>query len=375
MVPSAIQDSEEAIMSGDPEFSRRDFLKGLAAVAGTEGALELPSAGFHLHKEAVRLAMEYLADEITGLPNDKIGTLAVLENTVDGYRSGKFRHHPLAGSAEVDPQDMATALEDAAKLIRSGWKPPQWWYDFTRQRALRFFGSGALEDLSSDLESGSASKAPLTSHETKNMPPERAPAVPTIPLVEHIDELRAELRGSLDRGERETIATETETSRRTLKEQEHADELAAAQLGPKPEQQVRSTLDRDAAKLEAQTLVVPPHRQAEGNRSRHTLAILSEDTRGKDYPGRDLDAAAARLSTETGLRYTPAVGGEFVAGIYRQSLRLTSGRYAMIDSGLGFALVPWTTELDRHLGRHVTGVAKESGGIDWSFGRKRGLEI
>jgi type IV secretory pathway VirD2 relaxase len=90
---------------------------------------------------------------------------------------------------------------------------------------------------------------------------------------------------------------------------------------------------------------------------------------------RDLDAAAARLSAETGLLYTPAAGGEMVAGTYRQRLTLTSGRFAMIDNGLGFALVPWTPALDRHLGRHVSGVAKGGGGIEWSFGRKRGLEI
>jgi hypothetical protein len=90
---------------------------------------------------------------------------------------------------------------------------------------------------------------------------------------------------------------------------------------------------------------------------------------------RELDAVGARLSTETGLPYTPAAGGETVAGTYCQRLPLTSGRFAMIDNGLGFALVPWTPELDRHLGRHVAGIAKESGGVEWSFGRKRGLEI
>jgi hypothetical protein len=46
----------------------------------------------------------------------------------------------------------------------------------------------------------------------------------------------------------------------------------------------------------------------------------------------------------------------------------------MVDNGLGFALVPWTPELERHLGRHVVGVAKESG-VEWSFKRKRGLQI
>jgi Protein of unknown function (DUF3363) len=96
---------------------------------------------------------------------------------------------------------------------------------------------------------------------------------------------------------------------------------------------------------------------------------------GTEANRQDFDGAVARLSAETGLPYTPATGGEFVAGTYRQSLTMTSGRYAMIDNGLGFALVPWTPELDRHLGRHVVGVAQESGGIEWNFGRKRGLEI
>jgi hypothetical protein len=320
-------------MSDDPEFSRRDFLKGLAAAAGTAGAPELPNEGFHLHKEAVRLAMEYLADEITGLPNDKIGTLAVLENTIDGYRLGKFKHHPLAGSVEVDPQDMATALEDAAKLIRSGWKPPQWWYDFTRQRALRFFDPGELDDLRSAPESGSASRAPLISHETKNTPPERAPAVPTITLAEHVDELRAELRGGLDSRERNMIATELDVAHAALEDR----------------------VIGSALRLE----VMP-------NQLGAADAKMRRD---------DVDTAVARLSAETGLPHTPAAGGEFVTGIYRQSLTLSSGKYAMIDNGLGFALVPWSPELDRHLGRHVVGVAQESGGIEWSFGRKRGLEI
>jgi Protein of unknown function (DUF3363) len=73
--------------------------------------------------------------------------------------------------------------------------------------------------------------------------------------------------------------------------------------------------------------------------------------------------------------YTPAAAGEMVAGTFRRRLTLSSGRFAMIDNGLGFALVPWTLALDQYLGRHVAGVATESGGIEWSFGRKRGLEI
>ena len=91
---------------------------------------------------------------------------------------------------------------------------------------------------------------------------------------------------------------------------------------------------------------------------------------------RELDAAGARLSAETGLPYVPTASGEHVAGTYRQRLALTSGRFAMIDNGLGFALVLWTPTLEKHLGRHVSGIAKDGGGgIEWGFGRRRGLEI
>jgi hypothetical protein len=47
----------------------------------------------------------------------------------------------------------------------------------------------------------------------------------------------------------------------------------------------------------------------------------------------------------------------------------------MIDGGLGFQLVPWTPSLERHLGRHVSGIMRDDGGVDWGFGRKRGLGL
>ncbi|WP_145987112.1 DUF3363 domain-containing protein, partial [Bradyrhizobium sp. UASWS1016] len=64
-----------------------------------------------------------------------------------------------------------------------------------------------------------------------------------------------------------------------------------------------------------------------------------------------------------------------VAGTYRQRLALASGRFAMLDDGLGFQLVPWSPSLEKQLGKHVSGVARDDGGIDWSFGRKRGLGL
>jgi type IV secretory pathway VirD2 relaxase len=74
------------------------------------------------------------------------------------------------------------------------------------------------------------------------------------------------------------------------------------------------------------------------------------------------------------LTFLPVHAGEYVSGKLVGSASLASGRYAMIDSGLEFSLVPWQEVLDRRIGQHIAGIARE-GGIDWSFGRKRGLEI
>jgi hypothetical protein len=89
---------------------------------------------------------------------------------------------------------------------------------------------------------------------------------------------------------------------------------------------------------------------------------------------RELNTVGRRLAQETGLAYMPAESGETVSGIYRRRLPLASGRFAMIDNGLGFQLVPWIPSLERELGRQVSGIAGP-GGVDWSFGRKRDLSL
>jgi hypothetical protein len=90
---------------------------------------------------------------------------------------------------------------------------------------------------------------------------------------------------------------------------------------------------------------------------------------------RELSTAGARLSTKVGLPYQATVEGENITGTYRQRLSLASGRFAMIDDGLGFALVPWTPSLERQLGKHVTGKLTPAGRVEWDFSRKRGLGI
>jgi hypothetical protein len=90
---------------------------------------------------------------------------------------------------------------------------------------------------------------------------------------------------------------------------------------------------------------------------------------------RELDEAAARLSAETGLAHHPSAEGEHVSGVYRRRVTLASGRFAMMDDGMGFQLVPWRPALEQRLGHSVTGVMASGGNVDWNFGRKRGIGI
>ena len=88
-----------------------------------------------------------------------------------------------------------------------------------------------------------------------------------------------------------------------------------------------------------------------------------------------MEPAGERPAAGSGQVFQPAAAGEHVAGVYRQRLVLASGRFAMIDDGVGFRLVPWTPALEPKLGHHVSGVARGDGGVDWSFGRKRGIGL
>ena len=128
--------------------------------------------------------------------------------------------------------------------------------------------------------------------------------------------------------------------------------------------EVSAALERRIGHLEAEGLAT--RRGGRVSFSRDLLKTLRE---------RDLAAASAKLEAETGLKRQKSGDGETVAGVYRQRVDLASGRFAMLDNGLGFELVPWKPQLEKHLGQTVTGTITPGGGIDWSLGRKRGLSV
>jgi hypothetical protein len=89
---------------------------------------------------------------------------------------------------------------------------------------------------------------------------------------------------------------------------------------------------------------------------------------------REVGRAAETISRATGLVHRPAKDGARVSGIYRQSITLASGRFAILSDGLGFALVPWRPVIEHSLGRAVAAVTRGDQ-VSWYLGRQRGIAL
>ena len=90
---------------------------------------------------------------------------------------------------------------------------------------------------------------------------------------------------------------------------------------------------------------------------------------------REVERVGRRMAAERGLTFASSKAGEYVSGRLAGVASLASRRFAMIEDGLGFRLVPWQPVLEKRIGQFVTGVQREAGGIEWQFGKKRGLGL
>ena len=90
---------------------------------------------------------------------------------------------------------------------------------------------------------------------------------------------------------------------------------------------------------------------------------------------RDIEHAGRALAAERGREWRTVAAGSPISGQLVGSTQLASGRFAMIDDGLGFSLVPWRPVLEQRVGRVVSGVVLPGGDVNWSLGRNRGLGL
>lgn len=125
---------------------------------------------------------------------------------------------------------------------------------------------------------------------------------------------------------------------------------------------------REALRQRADFLVEQGLAERQGQRvvlARNLLATLR---------GRELTETAREISAQTGMQYRPTVEGQRVSGIYRHSMQLASGRYALLDDGIGFSLVPWKPVIEQKLGQSVSAVI-QGNSASWQLGRQRGPSI
>jgi len=89
---------------------------------------------------------------------------------------------------------------------------------------------------------------------------------------------------------------------------------------------------------------------------------------------RELASAAADLSRQAGRPTRVASAGDSLSGVYQSRIDLASGRFAVLDDGLGFQLVPWRAGLEPHRGLSVAG-EMTGAGVVWRLGRARGPSL
>ncbi|HYE28311.1 MAG TPA: relaxase/mobilization nuclease RlxS [Allosphingosinicella sp.] len=88
---------------------------------------------------------------------------------------------------------------------------------------------------------------------------------------------------------------------------------------------------------------------------------------------RELLRVAGEIARDTGLAFAETGDGSRIEGVLRRRLDLASGRFAMIETGREFSLVPWRPVLARAVGHEVSGMIRRDGGVSWSIGRDRGI--
>lgn len=114
--------------------------------------------------------------------------------------------------------------------------------------------------------------------------------------------------------------------------------------------------------------------EEQGLATRHGQRLILARDLLATLRARDVDAAGKRLAGEFGLEHRPVRDSGRVAGIYRRSVMLTSGRFAMLDDGVGFSLVPWKPVVEQRLGQSVSAVMR-GGSVSWDLSRQRGIGV
>jgi type IV secretory pathway VirD2 relaxase len=106
---------------------------------------------------------------------------------------------------------------------------------------------------------------------------------------------------------------------------------------------------------------------------RHQRVVLARDllTTLRDM---ELATAGKAIQDQTGQTYRQVQDGQSTSGVYSRNIQLVSGRFAVLDDGMGFSLVPWRPVIEQRLGQQLS-VAIRGQTVTWQVGRQRGMGI
>ncbi len=114
--------------------------------------------------------------------------------------------------------------------------------------------------------------------------------------------------------------------------------------------------------------------QARGLVKDRTLATLTPaHLRALQHEG--MADAAKHIAKATGLDYAPLKPGEELQGTFESTYKTPTAKYAVIECGHQFALVPWSRELDRLRNRQIQIAMSPGMELSWTRGGSRGLGI
>ena len=97
------------------------------------------------------------------------------------------------------------------------------------------------------------------------------------------------------------------------------------------------------------------------------------DTHLKALQKEGLLYASLDISKETGLTYSAIKPGDRIEGTFKRGHQTEHAKFAVIDRGREFSLVPWKRGLERMRDRHIEITMARSRNLAWTIGRTRGL--
>lgn len=108
--------------------------------------------------------------------------------------------------------------------------------------------------------------------------------------------------------------------------------------------------------------------------AREADGVFTADSRLLDrLTRRELARVRDTLKAETGKAVTVPNDGDRIDGIYRRSLQLVSGRFALLETEQDLAIAPWRPFLDKYRDRSLTGTLQR-GRVNWQLARGQQIE-